>query len=296
MDTETRGTNVANGDQNNQEAQAEASYLGMAAWMHRVTEPAIRGAIRALQLPQGSRGLDVGCGIGTHTMWLAEAISPGGHVTGIDISRDHLTQGEKIAHERGLEEQVSFRYGNMSALPFDDDTFDWVWNVDILYVAPKETGMPADDPLPILNEMARVTKPGGTIAVLFWSSQKLLPGYPLLEARLNATYAANFIYTDDTKPESHILRCLGWLQAAGFKDTQAQTFVADVQPPLDDATRNGLMAIFQMFWENTESEASQADWAEFQRLCQPDSPDFILNLPDYYAFITYTLFYARVPF
>ena len=36
-------------------------------------------------------------------------------------------------------------------------------------------------------------------------------------------------------------------------------------------------------------------WAEFQRLCQPDSPDFILNLPDYYAFFTYTMFYGKVP-
>ena len=286
---------MADGDQDNQAAGAEVSYLGIADWIHRVTEPAIRGAMRALQLPQGSRGLDVGCGIGTHTMWLAEAISPGGHVTGVDISRNYLAEAEKRAGERGLGERVSFRYGDMSALPFDDDVFDWVWNVDILYIGPKETGMPAEDPVPVLNELARVAKPGATIAVLFWSSQKLLPGYPLLEARLNATYAANFIYRDDTKPESHFLRCLGWLQAAGFEDPQARTFVAEVQPPLDDATRKGLAATFQMFWENAQPKASASDWAEFQRLCRPDSPDFILNVPDYYAFITYTLFYTRVP-
>jgi len=36
------------------------------------------------------------------------------------------------------------------------------------------------------------------------------------------------------------------------------------------------------------------DWAEFERICQPESPDFILNRPDYSAFLTYSLFHGRV--
>jgi demethylmenaquinone methyltransferase/2-methoxy-6-polyprenyl-1,4-benzoquinol methylase len=50
-----------------------------------------------------------------------------------------------------------------------------------------------------------------------------------------------------------------------------------------------------MFWGKAESEVTPEDWAEFQRLCQPESPDFILNVPDYYALITYSLFYGKVP-
>lgn len=276
-------------DQNNEDAKVEVSYSGMAAWIHHLTEPAIRSAIRALQLPPGSRGLDAGCGTGTHTLWLAETVSPGGHVTGVDISPDCLAHAEETASKSELAEQVSLQYGDINDLPFDDGTFDWVWNVDTLWpVAGK-------DPRPLVDELVRVVKPGGTIAVLFWSSQRLLPGYPLLEARLNATYAANFPYTDDTKPELHILRTLGWLQGADLEEPKVHTFVADVQAPLDDAARNGLTASFRMFWEKAESEVSPEDWAEFQRLCQPESPDFILNLSDYYAFITYSLFYGKVP-
>jgi demethylmenaquinone methyltransferase/2-methoxy-6-polyprenyl-1,4-benzoquinol methylase len=37
------------------------------------------------------------------------------------------------------------------------------------------------------------------------------------------------------------------------------------------------------------------DMLEYQRLCQPDSADFILNLPDYYAFFTYKMFQGKVP-
>jgi ubiquinone/menaquinone biosynthesis C-methylase UbiE len=268
--------------------KGEVSYLNMAAWMHRVTEPAIRSAVRTLQLPAGSRGLDAGCGIGTHTLWLAEVVSPGGHVTGIDISRECLAHAEETAAKSGLAAQVSFQHGDMGNLPFDDAAFDWTWSADTLWpVAGK-------DPLPLVRELARVVRPGGIVAILFWSSQRLLPGYTLLEARLNATCAANFPYTDDTKPEWHILRTPGWLQEAGLNAPQAHTFVADIRTPLDDAARDALTGSFQMLWGKAEQEVTPQDWAQFQRLCQPESPDFILNLPGYYAFITYSLFWGKV--
>jgi demethylmenaquinone methyltransferase/2-methoxy-6-polyprenyl-1,4-benzoquinol methylase len=253
----------ANQDEN---VKIEVSYLTMAGSVHHVIELAIRSAIRALQLPAGSRGLDAGCGVGTHTLWLAEAVSPDGHVTGIDISRECLAYAEETASKSELAEAVSFQYGDMNDLPFEDDTFDWAWNVDTLWP------VGGKDPRPLVNELIRVVKPGGTIAILFWSSQKLLPGYPLLEARLNATLAANFPYTDDVKPELHILRALGWLQEAGLEEPKVRTFVADIQAPLDNAARNALTASFQMFWRKAKSEVSPEDWAEFQRLCQPESP------------------------
>jgi demethylmenaquinone methyltransferase/2-methoxy-6-polyprenyl-1,4-benzoquinol methylase len=266
----------------------EVSYLDIASWIHRVTEPAIRSAIRALQLPTGSRGLDIGCGIGTHTLWLAEAVSPEGHVTGIDISSDHLARADELASKNKLAAQVSFQHGDMEALSFEANAFDWTWNADTLWpVAGRE-------PLLLVKNLKRVVKPGGTMAVLFWSSQRLLPGYPLLEARLNATDAANFPYTDDTRSEWHILRAMGWLQEAGLSDLQVRTFVADIRAPLDDAAQSALAWTFQMLWGKTEPELTPKDWSQFQQLCQLDSPDCILHLPDYYAFITYSLFWGKV--
>ena len=43
-----------------------------------------------------------------------------------------------------------------------------------------------------------------------------------------------------------------------------------------------------------KSELSKEDRKEYRRLCLPDSPDFILNIPDYYAFFTYTMFRGKV--
>jgi demethylmenaquinone methyltransferase/2-methoxy-6-polyprenyl-1,4-benzoquinol methylase len=45
-----------------------------------------------------------------------------------------------------------------------------------------------------------------------------------------------------------------------------------------------------MLWGEPQPDVSAADWTEFQRLCKPTSADFILNLPEYYGFFTYTLF------
>lgn len=257
-------------------------------------QPAIRSAIQTLNLPSGSRGLDAGCGIGCHTLRLVEAVAPGGHVTGLDLSPELLVRAKETAKESDLSEHVTFQEGDVNELPFEDRTFDWVWSVDTLWAGPRESGCPAEDPLPLASELARVVKPAGTVAILFWSSQKLLPGYPILEARLNATSSATAPLTEEMKPESHCLRALGWLRGAGLKELTAHTFVADVHAPLSDNIRSALTATFQMLWGEVQSEIAEEDWAQYQRLCEPKSPGSILNLPDYYAFVTYSMFCGKI--
>jgi demethylmenaquinone methyltransferase/2-methoxy-6-polyprenyl-1,4-benzoquinol methylase len=143
-------------------------------------EPTLRSIIESLQLPRGSHGLDAGCGIGLQAFLLAEAVGTEGHVTGLDIIPELLAYGENLAWKAGLSERVTFRTGDVGCLPFDDNTFDWVWSADCI-------GYPAADLATLLQELLRVVKPGGDVVLLGWSSQQLLPGYPLLEARLNAT-------------------------------------------------------------------------------------------------------------
>jgi len=270
------------------------AYARMLSCADLLREPAIRSAIQALKLPSGSRGLDVGCGIGHHTLWLAEAVAPAGHVTGLDLSPELLAHAKEQVKKSRLSEQISFQEGDVNKLPFDNDTFDWIWSADTIWIGPKAIRCPAEDPLPLVKELARVVKPGGSVAILFWSSQKLLPGYPLLEARLNMTSPAIAPFTNGMKPEFHFLCSRGWLRDAYLEDLVGYTFVTDVQAPLSDDLRSALTATFQMFWAEAQSEVTREDWAEFERICQPESPDFILNRPDYYAFLTYSLFRGKV--
>lgn len=258
------------------------------AWaMQPLRKPVICAAIEALGLASGSRGLDAGCGIGLQTLLLAEAVGQAGHVTALDLSPELLLHAEEAVREAGLSERISLRQGDVRQLPFDAKAFDWAWSSDCVGYAPME-------PLPLVRELARVVKPGGPVVVLAWSSEKLLPGHPLLEAHLNATASGIAPFVAGENPESHVLRALGWFRDAGLEAATARTFAGDAQAPLTAEVRRALIALFEMRWAGVASELTPDDRAAFQRLCLPDSPDFVVDRPDYYAFFTYSMFCARV--
>ncbi|MFC1974675.1 class I SAM-dependent methyltransferase [Chloroflexota bacterium] len=249
-------------------------------------KPILRELIKTLQLPSDSRGLDVGCGAGLQCLLLAEATGPAGQVTGLDISAEMLDYGREIVRNAGLAEQISFQEGDIADLPFDDNTFDYAWSADCVGYEPFE-------PVSLVKEMMRVIKPGGTVAIAGWSSEKLLPGYPRLEARLEATAAGLAPFVHGKDPELHFMRALGWFKELGLKDSGCKTLGDSVHAPLGKGVRRFLEALFAMRWPGVSGELSSEDLAEFNRLCLAESPDFILNHQDYAAFFTITLFWGK---
>lgn len=269
------------------EALNTNTYIQYLKVFNVLREDLLCSAIKTLQLPPGSRGLDAGCGVGLQALLLAEAVGLSGHVTGLDLSPEFLNHAEEIVARAGLSKRISFQKGDVNHLPFDDSAFDWAWSVDCVGYAPMH-------PLPLIKELTRVVKPGGRIAILAWSSEKLLPGYPLLEARLNATTSGIAPFTKGKRPGLHFLRALGWFRKLCLQELKVQTFINDAYAPLSENIYNALQALFQMRWMEVESELSSEDFEAYQRLCLPESPDFILNHPDYYAFFTYSMFHGRV--
>ena len=98
--------------------------------------------------------LDVGCGTGTITVDLASLV-PDGKVEGVDLAEKVLAQGRKLAESRNLS-NVSFHAIDANALPFQDDHFDIVYCHQVL--------QHVQDPVKVLKEMRRVTRPGGIVA------------------------------------------------------------------------------------------------------------------------------------
>ncbi|UCC17925.1 MAG: methyltransferase domain-containing protein [Dehalococcoidales bacterium] len=256
--------------------------------MNCLREPVLRTLIHDLNLPEGSHGLDNACGIGLQAMMLAEEVGSDGQVTGLDNSTEILDVGKQIVEDAGMSERVSFRHGDIAALPFENETFDWALSIDGVGYGPGNT-------LRFLGEMKRVVKSGGTIAVAAWSSEMLLPGYPDLEARLNATASGIAPFVKGKDPRQHFFRILGQFHELGMTELKAGSYAGSVYAPLNEATYRALVSLFEMRWPNVEYELSPHDVNEFNRLCNPDSQDFILNIPEYYAHFTYTAFSGMKP-
>jgi demethylmenaquinone methyltransferase/2-methoxy-6-polyprenyl-1,4-benzoquinol methylase len=221
--------------------------------MEPLRRPILQTIIASLNLPEGSRGLDVGCGIGLQALLLAQAVGPNGHVTGLDFCAPLLEMARTLTYQADMANRVSYQLSSWSQIPFAEGTFDWVWSIDSAGYAP-------DEPTATLRELARVVRSEGRLILGYWSSQCLLPGYPALEARLNATPAGVAPFRRNAKPAEQYLRTLGWMRAAGLQNIRVQTFVQTVSAPLETEMRNALAELFAMRWGTAEQDVSPEDW------------------------------------
>ncbi|QFF98704.1 demethylmenaquinone methyltransferase [Psychrobacillus glaciei] len=111
--------------------------------------------MKAMQVKKGSTALDVCCGTADWTIALAEATGPTGKVIGLDFSQNMLNVGkEKVKNIA----QIELVQGNAMELPFEDSSFDYVTIGFGLRNVP--------DYKQVLEEMKRVTKPGGMVVCL----------------------------------------------------------------------------------------------------------------------------------
>ncbi len=106
-------------------------------------------------LEPGMKLLDAGCGPGTITVGLAEAVAPG-QVFGFDIGESEIERSTELAKERGIT-NARFQVADSKNLPFEDESFDAVFSSAMLEHVPGREQA--------LDEMIRVLKPGGLIGL-----------------------------------------------------------------------------------------------------------------------------------
>jgi ubiquinone/menaquinone biosynthesis C-methylase UbiE len=103
---------------------------------------AIIAALDALDAP--TRALDVGTGTGAVARLLSERW-PAAEVTGVDVSPGMIAEARRLGSER-------YDVGDASALPYEDAAFDLVT---------------LNNMIPFFDELARVTAPGGYVAIAY---------------------------------------------------------------------------------------------------------------------------------
>lgn len=116
--------------------------------------------------------LDVGCGPGTITVGLLEAVSDSGSVVGIDVSEGLAEEWEKRLGETGAS-NLAFKVDNIYESNLEPEQFDVVYMHQLL----QHLG----DPVGALTAACRLAKPGGMVAVreVDW---RTFAAYPDLEA------------------------------------------------------------------------------------------------------------------
>ncbi len=167
--------------------------------------------IEILDVTADSHVLDVGAGLGGPARRLAKA--SGGRVTGIDLSEDYCSVGNKLTGWLGLSERVRLEAGDATRLErFAPSSFDAGWTIHV--------GMNIEDKGSLYASVARVLKPGAPF-VLFdiLSAGAEEPQYP---APWAATPEQSFLATAD-EMSAH-------LERAGFsiiksKDQTSQALV-----------------------------------------------------------------------
>ena len=95
--------------------------------------------------------------VGTGTGFVAAGMAPrAARVVGIDSSAEMLAVAKRHFAELGIR-NVELREGDIASLPLDDDSVDAAFANMVLHHA--------EDPAAMLSEMARVVRPGGTVAI-----------------------------------------------------------------------------------------------------------------------------------
>ena len=118
----------------------------------RTAETFARFALPYLQ--PGMRLLDIGCGPGSITFGLAEAVSPG-RVIGIDHDAAHIESARQSAASQGID-NATFEIASVYEMPFDDNSFDAAFEHAVFIHLP--------DPVAAAQSVFKVLKPGGLFA------------------------------------------------------------------------------------------------------------------------------------
>ena len=127
-----------------------ASVVGSLEEQHRFY-------VSRLKACGGDRFLDAGCGIG-RTLLVAQLEMPGSRWIGVDRMEGSVRTAVKSLST--AEANVQLLVGDIQALPFPDGAFDSLISRDTLECVA--------DPPRVLNELARVVRPGGVVLICHW--------------------------------------------------------------------------------------------------------------------------------
>lgn len=256
------------------------------------SQPEYEVMLQAAGLQRGWKVLDAGCGVGSFLPLMSEMLGASGHITATDLAPENVQLvAERIATSKlSVQCPVQTRVGSVLAIDDAEGTYDAVWCSAVLqYLSDDELNR-------ALNEFRRVVRPGGLViikdfATTYWQFQPMDP--TLLWRWLDAGRRANVAYT------KQILRNIQLPQIArhaGYANIKTSTTLVERFAPISLADRDFLAGVLE--WLSKSAAAlplSLEDIEQWRRTSDRQSPDYLLDSPDYYYAEGHILVVAQVP-
>ena len=210
------------------------------------------------RLRSGMQVLDLGSGTGYPALLGAQTVGPSGRMIGVDLAEQMLAVARRKATALGLE-NVTFRTGDATSLPFEANSFDAVTSRFCLMFLPEIPKAGA--------EIVRVLKPGGWVAAAVWSAPEKNPSIGLSMEAIKKV--VELPPPDPTAPGIFRLATpgdlAGMMQQAGLIDVAEQEFLAEWSYASADEYYTSLMEIAAPV-QNLMARLSAAQIQEVRRL------------------------------
>jgi ubiquinone/menaquinone biosynthesis C-methylase UbiE len=201
-------------------------YLGPIFFNHYADDLVAR-----LPVTRGMRVLETACGTGIVTERLVRRLAGSGTVLATDLNEPMIAQGQrKLPGGPHLE----WRKADATKLPFDDASFDAVvCQFGLMFFPDKAAG---------IREAFRVLKPGGRFLLNVWDALEHNP-----VARITHETITSFFPSDP--PQFYTVpfslhdkgKVCAWLEAAGFRDIEAESVTRVGMSPSASAAAIGLV-------------------------------------------------------
>jgi len=253
-------------------------------------QPEYEDMLRWVGIQPGWHVLDAACGGGSFLPLMTDLVGRTGKVSAMDLDPKNIEAIEERAKQSNWSASVSARVGTILELPYEDQSFDAVW------CANTSQYLTDDGVHQMLKEFRRVTRPGGLIAIKDYDATGLQfqPAPPTLALHLNESLerAGNFHHHGIMR----VIYLTAWLRAAGLFDIrQKPTLMVRLQPlkPVEKAFLRDFIKFFCKQAQTVDLPIEER--RIWDQLAEVDSPEHILNHPDFQYRAIQTVFVGQVP-
>ncbi|MBA3825977.1 MAG: methyltransferase domain-containing protein, partial [Ktedonobacterales bacterium] len=120
--------------------------------------------ISHLDLGEGARVLDLACGSGNPSLFIAPLVGASGHVSGFDLSPAMIAAAQMAQAERGIANVTYHLITDETRLPIEPKSYDAALCQMGIFLMP--------DPLAALQALAQAVRPGGMVALATWGKDE----------------------------------------------------------------------------------------------------------------------------